>query len=202
VWTSSDPTIAGVSSGDSRTAGGIQGFRAGTVTITVTLGSVSKSVCFVVTPPVVAQLTISGPGLTQSYGAPIVEKEGDTAPLTCTATFTDGTKQDVTGEVAWTSSLPGVASISTSGTTHAVAGGTTTITASLPASVATASASVSSATATLDVIGPTGLQQGASCEATPQACAAGLTCCQDGRLSPTSSCIPTMGGTFACPMYP
>ncbi|HEX4340855.1 MAG TPA: Ig-like domain-containing protein [Polyangiaceae bacterium] len=60
TWTSSDPSIAAVASGDPRTAGGIQGFRPGTVTITATLGNVSKSGCFVVTEPEVTSLLITG----------------------------------------------------------------------------------------------------------------------------------------------
>jgi hypothetical protein len=203
VWTSSDPTIAGVASGDSRTAGGMQGFRAGTVTITAALGSVSNSVCFAVTPPVVARLSITGPGSTASnVGAPIAEKQGDTVPLTCTESLTDGTNVDVTKTIAWASSDATIATVSSTGATHGLTGGTTAVTAKLPASVPAASSADATATATLDVIGSTGLQQGASCEASPQACAAGLTCCANGRLSTASSCTPTLSPQSPCPMYP
>jgi hypothetical protein len=203
VWTSSDPTILAVASGDSRTAGGVQAFRAGMVTITVTLGAVSHSVCFVVTPPVVAGLSIAAAGSTVSnLGAPIVEKPGDTVSLTCTETLTDGTQLDVTKDVSWASSAPSVATVSSAGSTQALTGGTTVITVSLPASVATADHSPATGTATLDVIGTTGLVEGASCAASPQGCAAGLSCCTLGRLGASSSCIPTLSPQSPCPPPP
>jgi uncharacterized protein YjdB len=163
----------------------------------------SQSVCFVVTPPVVRLLTITGPDSTASnYGAPIVEKQGATVPLTCTETLTDGSTRDVTKEVTWASSDTAVATVSTAGAAPGLAGGTTVITAKLPASVAIAGPSSATASVTLDVIGATGLQQGVSCQASPQTCAAGLSCCSDGRLSTTSSCSATLSLQSPCPMYP
>jgi hypothetical protein len=188
VWTSSDPTIAGVASGDSRTAGGIEGFRAGTVKITVTLDGVSKSVCFVVTPPVVQMVTISGPG---SAVPPIVAKPGDVVALTCTETLTDGTKLDATAKATWASSQPSVATVSSTGSANALAGGTTTITATLPPSTPRPRnvSMVPAGSATLDVIGSTGLGLGSSCGG-GGTCAAGLSCCQSGRNGPLY-CAPT-----------
>ena len=188
VWTSSDPTIAGVASGDSRTAGGIEGFRAGTVTITATLDGVSKSVCFVVTPPVVAMVSITGPG---SMNPPIVAKPGDALSLTCTETLTDGTKVDATTKAAWASSQTSVATVSSTGSAHALAAGTTVITATLPPSTPRPRnvSVIPAGSATLDVIGSTGLGVGASCDGTTLMCAAGLSCCQSRGVP--SSCAPT-----------
>lgn len=60
---------------------------------------------------------------------------GQTAQFTATGAYGHGngttTKQDVTSQVTWTSSVPAVATISSSGLATAVASGTTTITASM-----------------------------------------------------------------------
>jgi trimeric autotransporter adhesin len=200
TWSSSDPTIASVMSGDTRTAGSMHGYREGTVTITVSVQGISKSVCFVVTPPVVASLTISGPtSSTTNPNGPIVAKPGDAVPLTCTKTMTDGTTGDVTSLVTWASSVSSVATVSSTGSTSALSGGTTLITATLPASVQTADQNAGTDTATLDVIGNTGLQQGADC--TTGTCAAGLSCCTIGRFGPPS-CNPTLSPMAPCPPPP
>jgi hypothetical protein len=202
AWTSSDPTIATITSGDTRTAGGIQGLREGTVTITVGVNGIEKSVCFVVTPPVVASLTIKAPSSMPSnpYG-PIVAKPGDKIPLTCTETLTDGTEHDVTNAVTWASSVTSVATVSQAGVTDTLSGGTTAITASLPAWVQGVSQSATTGTATLDVIGSTGLQNGDACGGTAQTCAAGLSCCYTRPGTPPS-CIPTLSPTITCPPPP
>jgi len=201
TWTSSDPSIAAVSSGDTRTAGGMRGLREGTVTITVSLGAVSKSVCFVVTPPAVAGLTIAAPSsIPSNPNAPIVSKPGDTIPLTCTKTMTDGAQVDVTSDVTWASSVTAIATVSSTGSTEALSGGTTVITASLPAWVPAVNQAARTGSVTLDVIGSTGLQQGADCSG-GLTCAAGLSCCTTGRFGPPH-CIPTLSPMYPCPPPP
>src|SRR5229473_3740835 len=54
---------------------------------------------------------------------------GATQQFTARGTFTDGSSQDVTGSVAWSSSVPSVASISSAGLATGVAAGSATITA-------------------------------------------------------------------------
>ncbi len=54
---------------------------------------------------------------------------GTTEQFTATGYYADGTKQDLTGSVVWTSSAPGVATIGSSGLAISIAGGSATITA-------------------------------------------------------------------------
>jgi hypothetical protein len=78
----------------------------------------------------------SSPSVTSLQISPASETlaAGDTAQFTATATLNQGThaasQQNVTSTVTWASSNPGVATISASGMTTAVAAGATVITAS------------------------------------------------------------------------
>lgn len=54
---------------------------------------------------------------------------GQSFPWTATATFSDGTTQDVTGAATWASAGPGIASVNAAGVVTGVAPGTTTISA-------------------------------------------------------------------------
>lgn len=56
---------------------------------------------------------------------------GQTQQFTATATYSDGSNRDVTGQVIWSSSNTGVATISSSGLASATSTGTSTITATL-----------------------------------------------------------------------
>lgn len=200
TWTSSDPTIASVQKlSDAPIEAAVQGIRAGAVTITATLGSMSESACFVVTPPIVEGLVIDAPSLTTSNtNGRFVVNPGDTVALTCTEVMTDGSQADVTNEVAWTSSDAPIATISPTGTAHALSPGSTTITATLPASVpSTNQFGPANTKIILNVLGSTGLQQGASCAAAGQACAAGLGCCTTAPQPGSQICLP-----LPCPPPP
>jgi hypothetical protein len=67
------------------------------------------------TPP-----TVTGVSVTGAAGAPTV---GDTAQLTATAAFSDGSSQSVTSQAAWESSNPAVATVSASGLATFLAAG-------------------------------------------------------------------------------
>jgi hypothetical protein len=167
------------------------------VTITATVDQVSQAACFVVTPPIVEGLIIAAPSLTTPNG-PFVVKAGDTVSLTCTEMMTDGSKRDVTTEVAWVSSDTNVATISATGTAHALSPGSTDITATLPASVpSTNQFGPANVRTVLDVLGSTGLQQGESCAAAGQVCAAGLGCCVTAPRPGSNTCLP-----LPCPPPP
>jgi hypothetical protein len=190
AWTSSDKSIAIVTSGNSLTSGYVYGLRPGTVTITVTDGSMSGSVCFTVTPAVVQGLAITAPQL-DAGRSPVVGKPGDSVAFQCTETLTDSTTKDVTQSILWTSSVASVATISVSGTASALVAGTTVIGAALPPSIALAKGATGKTWLTFDVIGAGGgLSLGASCPGAMASCAPGLSCCLVGRGSP-STCIPT-----------
>ena len=99
TWMSSDPTIASFSSTNQ-----ISGLKPGTVTVTATLGSVTGSIQFTV-----SAATISPNGVT-------VTPVNQTIPngwherFTATGAFNDGTTQDISNSVQWSSDSPAVAS--------------------------------------------------------------------------------------------
>ena len=72
-----------------------------------------------VSPAVVSALSASGASV----------RVGETAQLTATGTFTDGTTRDVTASVTWTSDAPTVASVDASGKVTGKSAGTAHITA-------------------------------------------------------------------------
>ncbi len=94
----------------------------GSATITATLNGGSVGATVVVTAPEVVLLTLSHQAPTFFIG--------QSEPFTATGTFTDGTIQDLTTQVTWTSSNESVATITGGGLLTALTAGTTTITAS------------------------------------------------------------------------
>lgn len=124
---SSDPGVAGVPTTVTIPAGAlfadfpVLSIAEGSATITASLNGASAQAQITVTPAELVSLTI----------APVTPTAftGETVPFTATGTFTDGTTQDVTTQVTWTSSDDTVASIGPDGVAVAKAAGTTTITA-------------------------------------------------------------------------
>ncbi len=120
AWTSSDPTIASIPA-----SGGLAtGLLPGQVTITATVGSVSATATLSVTPPEVVSLAIAPANPSRAAG--------ETVQLQATGTLTDGTTQDVTAAVTWSSDTPAVATISAGGLATALSVGTATLTATHP----------------------------------------------------------------------
>jgi hypothetical protein len=119
TWTSSDITVATISSGGLVTAK-----AQGTTTITATSGKVTGSATLTVTATLVS--------IAVSPAAPAIAP-GTTQAFKATGTYSDNSTQDITGTVTWSSSATGVATISnavsTQGLASAVAHGTSTITA-------------------------------------------------------------------------
>ena len=122
AWVSSAPSIAGIDS-----LGHLKCEKLGTAQISASDSGQMAQVNVTCSVP---QLKISA--------VPSVNLVGTTVQLAVVASFADGTSQDATGEVAWTSSEAGVASFSTRGALVCEAVGTTQIAAALD----TASASV------------------------------------------------------------
>jgi alpha-tubulin suppressor-like RCC1 family protein/6-phosphogluconolactonase (cycloisomerase 2 family) len=121
TWTSSDATIAAINA-----AGLATGLKAGgPVSIQAKLGSVSSNN---------ASLTVTAAALVSIAITPVSSSVavGSTVPFTATGTYTDGSTQNITGSVAWSSSDTTIATISTSGVGTGVnAGGPVNIQASL-----------------------------------------------------------------------
>jgi hypothetical protein len=125
TWSATDVSGTGVAqvSNDAGTRGLAVAMNPGTATITATLGSFSSSVTLTVASLSTITVSPANPqvplGLTQQF--------------TAMGSLSGRASQDLTSKVVWSSSVPGVASISPSGLVSTLAQGSTTITATLGA---------------------------------------------------------------------
>jgi uncharacterized protein YjdB len=119
TWSSSNTGIATISNtaGSQGLARGVA--PGGPVTITATLNSISGTAQLTVTAPVLSSIAITPAN-------PSVPAGGMQA-FTATGTYSDGSQQNLTASVTWSSSNTGVATINSSGVATAVAQGSTTI---------------------------------------------------------------------------
>lgn len=117
IWNSSTPLVATITS-----TGLATGVVTGQTAITATAGSVSGSTMLTVTAATLAAINITPANLTIPAGS--------TQPFTATGLFSDGSTQDLTTSVTWSSSISTVATIISGGLATGVASGQTTITAS------------------------------------------------------------------------
>jgi len=142
LWSSSLPSVASISN-----ASGSQGFvtseTTGTTTIKTTSGNISASVTLTVTPANPVSIAIAPANPTIVLGA--------NEQFTATGNYSDGSTQNLTASVVWSSSSTNVATISnasgSNGKATSQAAGAATITATL--------GSVSGST-TLTITSPTG----------------------------------------------
>src|SRR5207247_9221755 len=99
----------------------------GPITITATLGGVSGNTTLTVTAATLTSIAVTPANPSLPLGL--------TRQFTATGTFSDSTMQDLTTQVTWSSSSPGVATISNAsgskGLAKSVTAGTTMITATL-----------------------------------------------------------------------
>jgi hypothetical protein len=116
TWLSLGSSVASVSLSGDTTANAV-----GTVTISATSGSLSGSASLTVTPPAVLSLNVNP--ATLSIGL------GSSRQFQAIATLSDGTTQDLTGVVAWSSTQPAIAGISSGGLAVAQEVGSTSIVA-------------------------------------------------------------------------
>jgi trimeric autotransporter adhesin len=138
AWTSSDTNVATVS-----TAGAVTTLVQGSAKITGTLSGVSGSITLTVNAPNIKTLAVS------STSASIAR--GTTVQFNATATLTNGTTENATGLVVWSSSNTSVASVNLNGAQGlmmGVAAGTATITATANGVSASANLTVTNATLT------------------------------------------------------
>ena len=120
TWSSSSTSVATINSSGLASAAG-----AGTTTITAASGSVSGAAALTVTAATVTSITVTP----ANSNMPV----GTTKQFTATASFSDGSSEDVTASVLWGSSNPAAASINNQGLVSSVATGSTTISAVLDA---------------------------------------------------------------------
>ncbi|MGA8212195.1 MAG: Ig-like domain-containing protein [Candidatus Sulfotelmatobacter sp.] len=128
-WISSATGIATVSSG-----GLAVGVGQGSVTISASSGTISGSAALSVAPPVLTGISISP-------GSASIAK-GTTQQFAATGTYSDGSTQNLTGTVTWSSSPTAVATIATSGLATGAGVGSATITATSGSITASATLSV------------------------------------------------------------
>jgi uncharacterized protein YjdB len=102
-WTSANTAVATI--GDAVPYKGLAaGIAGGTTTITATFGLVSGNATLTVKSITLTSIAITPDNLTTAIGWPV--------QFTATGTFSDSTTQDITTQVAWTSSAGNVARIS------------------------------------------------------------------------------------------
>jgi len=131
TWQSSDPTIAAVSE-----SGMLTGLKAGNVTVTATLNSLSGT----------ADVAVSGPSLASITVSPVVFSiaSGQSKQLSALGTYSDGTSQDVTGQATW-SSTTAAAAVDLGGLVTGSSAGSSTITATIGSKSGSAAVTVSAA---------------------------------------------------------
>lgn len=112
------PAIATVSA-----TGLVQGVKAGSATISASLAGIQRTVGVSVTAPTISFISVSPDGLTLAIGI--------SQQYVATATYIDGTSQDLVNGVSWGSSATSVASIDASGLATTASAGTATITATV-----------------------------------------------------------------------
>jgi uncharacterized protein YjdB len=162
-WSSSDASVASFSQALG-SQGLIEALVPGSVQITATLGTVSGYATFTVSSAVLTQIQVSPSnaqlalGVTQQYSA--------------TGIYSDGSSQDISANVKWSSSANAIALISSSGLASPVSPGATTILAEDPVTEISGSASLSILQAALQsmsiTINPSSLAAGQTAQADVQ----------------------------------
>ena len=148
-WTSGDNTITQVSDAPGSN-GLVMGLGAGNTSITAALSGIQGSTTTIVTPAVLTSITITPPN-------PSIAK-GTSMQLTATGTYSDGTTQDLTNQVSWTSSNGNVVVSATSTTQGLVTGvvvGSSLLTARLDGIEGSTTVTVTPASLTSITIAPT-----------------------------------------------
>jgi hypothetical protein len=142
-WSSSNTSAAAVGLHTGLVKGAATG---GTSTITATYNGVSSSFVLTVNVVTVNSLTVTPVSPTIPVGV--------SQRFSATAVFSDSSIQDITLDVSWNSSNPGVAAVNTIGSAFSSSSGSTTITASFGGQSSTATLNVDTATLNSIVASP------------------------------------------------
>ena len=129
TWTSSGSAVASVSAAGIAVANAI-----GTVSITASYASMTSAASLTVSPPALVALNIVPASLSISMGT--------SRQLHAVASLSDGTSPDVTGNVAWSSSQSGIATVTQQGTVTGVGKGASQVSAAYQGVTATAAVAV------------------------------------------------------------
>ena len=144
TWTSSNTALVTVSN-TAGSQGLAMGIGAGSATITAALGAVSGTTTLTVTSATLTAITVVP--VAPSIG------NGTTAQLKAIGTFSDGTTQDLTTQVTWSSSSS-VATVNSTGLVTWKAPGSAPITATLGGVSGTTTVTVTAATLTKITVTP------------------------------------------------
>jgi len=140
TWSTGTPTVATINPSGLATA-----VASGTTTVSAALGSFNGS-----TSVTVAQSLVSIQVNPQNPSGAV----GTVQPFTAIGTFANGSQQDVTASVTWTSSSPTVATIGANGAANCVAAGQATITATVGSVTGSSLLTVTSATLSSIAVNP------------------------------------------------
>jgi uncharacterized protein YjdB len=122
TWTSSPASVATVSNA-SPTKGLATGIAPGNATVTALFATLSGPASLTVTNATLTSITVTPP-------TPTIALD-DTEQFTATGNFSDGSTEDLTDQVTWTSSKVSVATMKADGLASTAGIGTTTITATM-----------------------------------------------------------------------
>ena len=118
TWTSGTTSVATVAAGGLAT-----GIGAGSSAITATLAGVSGNTTLTVTPATLQSIAVTPPN-------PSITKS-QSEQFMATGKYSDGTTQDITSSVTWTSGTTSVATVAASGLAIGIGAGSSAITATL-----------------------------------------------------------------------
>jgi uncharacterized protein YjdB len=141
IWGISDPTVASVTG-----SGVLTALRAGSVSVTATLGAITGTGNVVVTAPSLSSITITP--------AVFSIASGQSKQLSAVGVYSDGTSQDVSSQVTWNSLSTAYAAVNSSGLVTGVSAGNSTITATIGSTKGSATATVTAAQLASIVITP------------------------------------------------
>ena len=120
TWSSGTAAVAKVSANGVATA-----LTSGATLITATMGSISGTTTLTVTPAVLQSISVTP----SNPNVPV----GRSQQFTATGSYSDGTFQDISALVAWSSGTTAVATVNGSGLASGVSAGVATVTATLGA---------------------------------------------------------------------
>src|SRR5207244_3741606 len=146
TWSSSSAKVA-VISNDSGTGGLATSSALGTTNIKAVLGPISDSTLLTVGDAALVSILVTPVSPSIALGLP--------QQFAATGTYSDGSTQDLTQSVTWTSSLPAVAGIDTAGLASSTSIGSTSITAALGSVSASSLLTVNSPVPTALFVSPT-----------------------------------------------
>jgi streptogramin lyase len=135
VWNSNDTTVVSINS-----SGVATGVGAGNASVTAALSGISGSTQILVTPATLVTISVTPTSASISLGG--------TQQFIASGSFSDGTNQNVTTSVHWSSSIPSVATVSNTAGSNGLASstgvGVSSITATSPSVSGSANLTVTS----------------------------------------------------------